>query len=157
MNALLAVVLCAMLRLASPWVVGSSSPWPRAALHRMRGQGIPSRRASTTVTPAMAGVGSLYKLLPPSALAPSTPPLLIVVDGTALMFRSYYAMPPLTRPLDGLEVGLLGRRAACAAIEQPLVPSWHQRPKSGHLGRALAIPPRPRGRLVRVAAQRAAA
>ena len=68
-----------------------------------RGQRL-ERDSRCVATMAATSTGALYDLLPSSALAATTPPLLVAVDGTALMFRSYFGMPPLSRS-DGKEVG----------------------------------------------------
>lgn len=39
----------------------------------------------------------VFGLMPQTFLNPSIPPPLVLIDGTALMFRAFYAMPSLTR------------------------------------------------------------
>src|ERR1043166_6811928 len=44
-----------------------------------------------------------------ASLSPSKPidatPRLYLIDGSGYIFRAYHALPPLTRPSDGLPVG----------------------------------------------------
>jgi len=54
--------------------------------------------------------------------------------------RKSLAVAYVAGALTDLEVELLGRRVPCTVHTAPLVKSWHQRPKDGHIGRALAMP-----------------